>query len=679
LVPLASAYIATFLDRMLAEAQRWDIDDWLSYAVLSEFQGAVRMVVAFGREMFLYLDRIPYLLCRLRQPGIKDTCFQQFALRPMADHHRLSCEFLSPSQPLYADVRRVRDDGSGFSSQLDAEVNALEEIPLDDTVNEGPHSSFQRIVLAARRSNFAWQASSLRLSQNLADARELVPAVGCDAQHLWNIYSSVLQVHRRAYYVSMRCTRKIFEERLYTLYSLDGAQYAAADAVDDDEAGGSGDDGDGSCPARKVARLALPAAPLADGIDLDLESENARLMSEWLVSAMKRYTYVSVATVDPDPIGDKVVAFQVLSVKSQQALVKTFEDAEPIRYGLRCTVQPLDMWRGAEITADDPNLFAMAVSSPCDVDLLRVCGVSPNERCRVKQWDQVESDLEGAIALGNPRELTVNCALKDKAVPVLCLLDKLSDEGYIGQHAVVNHTPASGMFYDKRNSLSKRTYFQCVLARQSLFDKGVKKFTSLKSQQYYVLLLQSRGPLPQHLSSEECTRQLKDLAGEAVFPLALQDRVGPRPAPVALALLDDDVDGDGPGPSLPAIADAASTSSSSSSSSSAPSSVSSGDVDGEAFPGIPEEILGQPVRVETHRDRGDKGIRVFCNNPDHPGCNKYKSMRLDVQVFGPMAAVHFMSTWLSRAFDMPMEMHRAWKPSKKDIRQYLESPGHNSG
>ena len=153
--------------------------------------------------------------------------------------------------------------------------------------------------------------------------------------------------------------------------------------------------------------------------------DSARMMSEWLVCVMTRYIYVAFAVVDPGPSDPKMKVFQVLSVKPKQALVKVFDDASPIRYGLRATVQPLEVWRGSELNADSTEMSCVAVSGPQDVDLLKLCSSDTEHRELLLQVFQTDSDLEGCICLSNFSPLVPSCALHDDNIPVICLLDEL--------------------------------------------------------------------------------------------------------------------------------------------------------------------------------------------------------------------------------------------------------------
>ena len=166
------------------------------------------------------------------------------------------------------------------------------------------------------------------------------------------------------------------------------------------------------------------------------------------------------------------------------------------------------------------------------------------------------------------------------------------------------------------------------------------------------------------------------------MPAELNQRTrGPQ---ATSAVSDSEVDGDGPAQSSSPIvrarpsdardqSDASSAHSASSTTSLASHSSSGSQADGNGLGIYPNEIMGVPVTIESHRKRTDQGLRVPCRNPDHTACNKYRSCKLHLGTFGPQAPVFFLKAWLAKAFDLSEKAHSEWKPSHKDIRDFLAS------
>lgn len=120
-------------------------------------------------------------------------------------------------QSLRRDVERINDDGTGLSEELARAVDAMDLIPLDDTVGEGPHAVANVLSTRARRSSWAWVASSMRLDQNLTDVNDLLPAVDANLEVQWDLFKTVVQPPGKHQSRPKRMTRKKFEDSVYHL------------------------------------------------------------------------------------------------------------------------------------------------------------------------------------------------------------------------------------------------------------------------------------------------------------------------------------------------------------------------------------------------------------------------------------------------------------------------------
>ena len=214
---IAYPYIMEKLDAALAEAEAWEPGTWSNcYEFLAGVQGSVRSSVSFGRTMFAFLDRVPYLTARLAIPGESRRAITQFDSVPEISHNRSSIAVYSKTKPsLRSAVELVRPDGSGISPVLQQEINGMNEISCDDTLAEEAHARMNRIVMAGRRGLFPFQSATLSLPQALEDVKYLPAVVEADPQKLWNVYGSVLQVKPRNYNRNLRCSRKAFEQKMY--------------------------------------------------------------------------------------------------------------------------------------------------------------------------------------------------------------------------------------------------------------------------------------------------------------------------------------------------------------------------------------------------------------------------------------------------------------------------------
>lgn len=101
-----------------------------SFIELGELQGTVRLVHVLLDRKFLYLSRIPYLLLRLPEAGVRDECIRQWLSADAASHHRVSREFLEDGSPMRQSIDDMHPDGSGMSDLLAEAVRGLRLMPF---------------------------------------------------------------------------------------------------------------------------------------------------------------------------------------------------------------------------------------------------------------------------------------------------------------------------------------------------------------------------------------------------------------------------------------------------------------------------------------------------------------------------------------------------------------------
>ena len=337
------------------------------------------------------------------------------------------------------------------------------------------------------------------------------------------------------------------------------------------------------------------------------------------------------------------------------------------------------------------NIFQVE-ETPCVIDIL--CLVPSRDILKsMCSWTVVESSVEGCTSLVDPLRVRPVVALGDPKCPALCLLDAL-EVTYVATGSKVVHTLGGSNFFDNRNPIKNKFYFQCVLAQSDLFAAGCERFSSQMPQAFYKLLLKDPSKARPGLKAKEYQAMLDEGASVApvlvnlnqvvAYPQALDDdsdiagdaplvraKAVPKAVPKAkmLALADEcdnsDVENESEGaPEIQA----------------APEVAEDGDIAGDAPANareFPEFILGQCVRVDTHyfadgiTVRG-RGIWVACNNPGHVKCSRYRSAALDVAVFGPRAAEFYLEAWLRKSHE-DRETHRRFRPNRSQVREVAEA------
>lgn len=424
------------------------------------------------------------------------------------------------------------------------------------------------------------------------------------------------------------------------------------------------------------------------------ESDDVILMRQWLSSSLELYAYIS-APVSGEEGNFSHMFFQVLSLERRPLYVRTFKAAEEESAGdalHTMTAQPLARSRAPITDAEaGPGAEAEVFTyvDPTDIDILGVCGGGKDSRCHWHRWKPEESDLAGCVALRAPEVLGPKVPLGSPSVPTLCLWDALVAAGFESVEAKVSHSLGSPKVFDNRALAGKRAYLQCLLILGELLSGGVA-FSPGRADVFYQFLLKIRRLPPPNASAKTLRLMLAGAEGDtvssAVLALSAPGASSPRgvkrhaPKPIEdgvedLAAVGDDSTEDepAPGPELPRVVEQGQV-----------EDLVVGDDDDEnlaqssgnaARPPAPNEILG--TAVAFIRGRADDSwhykdrLSVKCPNAAHGRCNKSRSLALDVEVFGPRAAEAYLGAWLQKA-DMPEGAHARYKPTRAEMRAYLE-------
>ena len=508
-VRTAYAWASAALRAGLEEAEGWDVNEF-GLPNVDELQGAVRASVSYGMDLLDPYSRIPFLAARLDEPGIRDQCLAQWAAAPRHQHDEASA-YLFEDAPgtLRQAVLAIHDDGTIEDPQLKSEVESIQLIPFDDTVNERPHARAARITKHAPASKIPWVASSMRVAENLDTIRRPGSALhGEQMRQYWLRYKDALVGGRR-------CKRAVFERNLYTMHHLlsDDMQRRHAGEGGDDSA--DDDDGPPPPPPHEGKEEQPPATPARE------LSEAANLFKEWLLLALQVY---SVFTLPNNTMHRGRQAFQLLSIEQKTLRLHTYATRAEPSMALQLRVQPFETWEGVEEDASRMHIFP--VEGTRKIDALQLVGEDPNARHGIFKWQVARSAVEGCQDLINPVPADPNIQLSDRQVPILCLLDALNARGWIGTPALCTHGANTPKLFDNRKPLSKRAYFQSLLVLDELMSKGAQEYDSSGTQAFYQLLMKSPRCASQNMSAASCKAVLARECGdsEAAPSLAVSSR-----------------------------------------------------------------------------------------------------------------------------------------------------------
>ena len=120
----------------------------------------------------------------------------QFAAVDASLHDPVSRQFMGTS--LLAQCFEAYEHGDEIPGCLRAAVDRIRNCPMDDMVNEGPHSKQSHIGRNSNKASWAWTACRQNEKQNFIDydnLKEQCPPL----LSIWNGYSSILRAGTQAF------------------------------------------------------------------------------------------------------------------------------------------------------------------------------------------------------------------------------------------------------------------------------------------------------------------------------------------------------------------------------------------------------------------------------------------------------------------------------------------------
>ena len=143
-LPEAHSFALGVLHDAMTQAGAWGPEMFGGDAELvRQTQAVIRGSWLAAKEKLAFLDRLPYLLCRLNEPGVRDRVLSQWDSGAKTFGCPITEEFVGESSPLRGDVLAMQNDGTGMTSRLAEEVNALRQTTIDDTPGDSPHAKMK--------------------------------------------------------------------------------------------------------------------------------------------------------------------------------------------------------------------------------------------------------------------------------------------------------------------------------------------------------------------------------------------------------------------------------------------------------------------------------------------------------------------------------------------------------
>lgn len=158
---------------------------------------------------------------RLDEPGVREIVLNQYNSAPPEQHNPVSNDFLAEGSELRAMVLAMNPDGTNMHPRLKEECDSIALIPLNGTPAEEPHARATRIGQSTRASRWPWVASTMRLTQNLDDVKQIPKSIDVNMQRLWNNWKSLIQMRPKFAKRNKRVSDKVFTNTVYAISSGD--------------------------------------------------------------------------------------------------------------------------------------------------------------------------------------------------------------------------------------------------------------------------------------------------------------------------------------------------------------------------------------------------------------------------------------------------------------------------
>ena len=180
---------------------------------------AVRRLISLCKLKHGYLDVMPWLLARARDPSVAARCIALYqeeekwwadggASKPP---HRVTRKFCDQSLGDLPAMMASHAAGNGLPEALSVALSAYEQVLMDESAGEGYHRNVSMQAKRAPSAKMCYHAGTKRLEQNLALYKRYVAAKGNRCfEKLWRGWKSVLQTNtsRSQRIVGLRLSRK---------------------------------------------------------------------------------------------------------------------------------------------------------------------------------------------------------------------------------------------------------------------------------------------------------------------------------------------------------------------------------------------------------------------------------------------------------------------------------------
>ena len=458
------------------------------------------------RRKFGYCDQLPWLLWRARDSlSVASRCLQEHDSAVDAGRvvHRVSSHFLAKGCALRS-LFEQHAGGGAMHPDLDRELAAYEQIPLDETPAEAGHRDVTRLRSSGPNSELGWWAATTRLSQNLQVYEDMCHrGLRREFVALWGSYKSLLQIGSRKSrgMVPLACSSSEFFRRVYLLGEFSFIDLSWL-----------------SCVARPPV---APSPSWRAGISA-FQKSIYDVKIDHLTTCVEDGCFYSVCDAvrpDDDAFGvsaERLRVFQVIEKKGWRSKTSADDNSHRFRCGVMAQVFSVQELVG------QPDRPSSLVAAPVgDIQVLDVLSFAPfpqlSKSLTVWQGLEYVAGSGGCVSLSQPSSLAASpLALRDgsagSSFAMLCCLKESGWQVALSGQRVPPFVAGGDKIMTLDRAAQRKSYLLCLLDVDNLFARGLTQLLQRDGDLYYRDLL---------------------AADQPSTVLALADRKE-RPAPVAL-------------------------------------------------------------------------------------------------------------------------------------------------
>ena len=417
--------------------------------LVTEVVAALRVAASLLEMRFKYLNVVPWNFSNADTP--------EGAMRFLEGARSLPFEQQDPLTQFlyytYGDDLDKRAAGDDCPQSLQAEVDTVNDSPLDESAGEGYHRSTHCTRIRARNSSTAYVKQSTRTAQNIAQLKGLIRAGNRGKMVLryeWRNWSRVLQVRKKGWWRSLRMpAQHVFDAVYHQDFKAEEAWGAVASTI--------------PAPGQGVTPLTSVGGENKDSLRIEYLLDVLET-SRWYQVEVPEACMAEHGGVAERKVRRQMQLVAMSSVKSRPRLmptVETHEDPVVIRK-LALHVQEVSVLPGPEREEGSIVVYTDANPRWISYEDLGPWNSVMNSLSLYRDAQGLQ-DHPGCLRLSDCQVVRPIHPLTDLKCPCLCMLTELYRRGWNPVRRKATHDSIVIGAMDGREAVKMKSYYIVLL------------------------------------------------------------------------------------------------------------------------------------------------------------------------------------------------------------------------